>query len=401
MPRNVAVSSASLSGLIALLESPLAALVVGALVAGKVYDLQTLCGSPDPGDPGLTDADFAAASDYFNVVAVGQAGLKINQWVDHMLWPLMCNCTDGTVPPASTTAPLPAVGLNPGLPGGVNGPTCWDQNATIAQNGQFRWSWNRLFPLNGDMPGWSGPGPAPQRLPTPLPTSVYWTGTRHSTGGSLAHWNATMQFHDAAGALIGAYSQFIGDTPPETVVTFGGAVPTNGAYCDVWMNTINTTSFQTDLAQGHIQLFCGGNTPSSPQVPCCPPDPSLDARLYRIEQYEQIIIKLLGTAFVSHVDGTRHSGLTGSGSIVLVDSVDAVRVEITSSLDGWPSNPGVPTYYFSLGFITSIAAESPLKGWRLVYGSQTFPIVSYADQIGYTLPPGVSIDLVELLPSRT
>jgi len=75
------------------------------------------------------------------------------------------------------------------------------------------------------------------------------------------------------------------------------------------------------------------------------------------------------------------------------------RVEVTSPLASWPHNPGSPNYYISLGFITSIAAGSPLKGWRLVYGSQTFPIMSYADQIGYTLPASVSIDLVELLPA--
>jgi hypothetical protein len=146
-------------------------------------------------------------------------------------------------------------------------------------------------------------------------------------------------------------------------------------------------------------LFCGPGGATNPVVPCCPPDPLLDARLSQILQYEKIIVQLLGAPLHSHVDGTRHANLIGSGSITLVDSVDAIRVEVTSSLTGWPNNPGDPNYYFSLGFITSIAAGSPLKGWRLVYSAQTFPIVSYADQIGYTLPPGVQVAIVELIPA--
>jgi hypothetical protein len=90
--------------------------------------------------------------------------------------------------------------------------------------------------------------------------------------------------------------------------------------------------------------------------------------------------------------------VTGDGTLTLVASCAAVRVHVTTDLSTWPNHPGSPNYYLSMGFITSIAAGSPLKGWRLVYGSQTFPIAAYADQIGYTLPPGITATVTELLP---
>jgi len=177
------------------------------------------------------------------------------------------------------------------------------------------------------------------------------------------------------------------------------AIPTTAVYWFVYAAPYGFLGTgPTNNCQSHLQLYCAG-TPTTIVQPCCPTDPALDVRLRRIEQLEQVIIQLLGHGGGKHVDGTRHAGLTNSGTINLIDSIDAVRVEVKTSLSGWPNNPGSPNYYFSLGFITSIAAGSPLKGWRLVYGSQTYPIVTYADQIGFTLPPGVSIDLVELLPA--
>jgi hypothetical protein len=146
-------------------------------------------------------------------------------------------------------------------------------------------------------------------------------------------------------------------------------------------------------------LYCGTDNPLTVVTPCCPPDPTLEQRLAYLIQLAHANIALTGQSLRGHVDGTRHSGLSGSGTVTLVDGVLAVRVEIKTGLSSLQLNPGSPNYYFSAGFITPIAAGSPLKGARLVYSAQTYPVPSYTDQIGFTLPPGVTVDIVELLPA--
>jgi hypothetical protein len=393
------VGGAALTAAAGAFASPYAAVVIAGILAGTAFDLVKLCTAPDPGDPVLTATDFEHALIISTWEEQQAATARINQWIQHMLWPVYCNCADGTLPPASTSAPLPTTGINTGLPGGTAGATCWDANATINYNGNFQWWFNDYLPPGTDAPGWpAGSGPPPNHLPTPLPTSITFSGTAHSSVTGNQFYNAAIYFRDAAGIIITSGSIIGTQTDCNVPFSLNGAVPTNAAYITPVINSVNNTT-PNPTATGRIQLFCGSNTSTTPVVPCCPTDPLLDIRLRRIEQLEEIIIKLLGHGGGGHVDGTRHANLTGSGTVTLVDGIDAIRVEVRSSLAGWPNNPGSPNYYFSLGFVTSIAAGSPLKGWRLVYGSQTFPIVTYADQVGYTLPPGVTIDLVELLPA--
>jgi hypothetical protein len=401
MGLNIVVTATAIEGLIGILESPLAALAILPIVAGKAYYLQTFCGAPQPADPVLTDQDFRDALDVGNVVASGNAGLRINQWLDYMLWPLMCDCTDGTSPPPVTNTTVPGLGVNPGLPAGPTGANCWAASATFQSASVQTTYFNSLFPRTSDMPDAGYPAnQKAQHLPLPLPTSLTASVTTHNMGSTNTLWSWTLQFLDASGAPLGTGSIFSPSLSGDTTYTASANVPASavGARFFAQGPVPNRTDFSYEPS---LTLYCGTQTPTSIATPCCPPDATVDVRLRRIEQLEQVIIKLLGHALVGHVDGTRHSNLSGSGSIVLVDSVDAIRVEVTSDPSGFEVNPGTPNYYFSMGFITSIAAGSPLKGWRLVYLHQTYPIVSYADQIGYTLAPGVHVDIVELLPAAS
>lgn len=396
---NIVVTATAIEGLVGIFETPLAALAILPIVAGKAYYLQSFCNAPQPADPILTDLDFKAALDLSDFGATGRAGQRINQWLDFMMWPLLCNCADGTAPPPVANTTVPGLGANTGLPGAATGVTCWKATAVFkSATVQVTW-FNSLTPKTTDLPGTGFPaGQQPQHLPVPIPTSVSVSVTTHGLIGPAANWAWDLEYLDATGALIPATGIFSPSLNGDRTYAAAGPVPANAAGIQFLATgpVPNQPQFSYDV---DLNYYCGTNTPTTPQVPCCPPDPSMDVRLRRIEQFEQIIIGLLGQQLLGHTDGTRHSHLTGNGSVVLVDSVTAVRVEVTSSLTDWDVNPGVPNYYFSLGFITSIAAGSPLKGWRLVYGSQTYPIQPYSDQIGYTLAEGVSIDLVELLPA--
>lgn len=149
------------------------------------------------------------------------------------------------------------------------------------------------------------------------------------------------------------------------------------------------------------QVYCGGQGPNSPDS-CCPPDPLTMLTLNNILQIvEEIEAKIGGTTLGPYVDGTRHRALSGNGTIAISPTAAAIRVEIDTSLTGYPNNPGDPNYYFSLGFVTPFALGTPLKGQRLVYNRQIFSWPTYTDQIGYTLEPGLVVDLVELTRSAS
>jgi hypothetical protein len=112
---------------------------------------------------------------------------------------------------------------------------------------------------------------------------------------------------------------------------------------------------------------------------------------------EHVIIGLLGTQLHGLVDGTRHTGLAGGGSLTFVDNAKAVRVEITDLPAGWPQVAQVPPYLWSAGFVTPLAEDVPMRGQRLIYEKQTFPLLPQATGLAWQLPPQLIVDIVELL----
>lgn len=402
-PRFIAVTSAAIDGFVSAVvgaaTNPYAGAALNGVLAGKTYDANTICAAPDPGDPGLSVTDFINAAQAGGQPIVDTAIAKLEQWFIHMLWPNLCSCADLTDPPASTSAPLPVIGTNPGMPSGVMRANCWDVSSVQGQDAHQSTWYTQLSPSTGTpFPGAWGQssGPRPTSLPQPAPSFVQFDFTLH--GNPVTDkYTAQLNAWDINGNLLPNQGLALTTTPCEVVSTFAEALPSNTGF--IQLGVFHTTGTDITLkSSGRLQYFCGSNNTSTILTPCCPPDLSLDLRLRRIEDLEHIIINLMGQSGLGHTDGTAHTGLTGAGSITLHDSVTAIRVNVTSSLATWPNNPGDPNYYLSLGFITSIAAGSPLKGWRLVYSQQIFPIVAYADQIGYTLPPGVTATITELLP---
>jgi hypothetical protein len=398
LPRQIAVNSSNLSGFLGLILEDPAAIPITLVVGGVLWDLNQLCGAAQPPDPVLTPQDFVDAVDIGNIVANGNAVNRIRQWFNFMMWPTWCDCADGTAPPAATTSPLPNVGVGSGLPAGPIGATCWDATATISKNTPQEYVFARTFPVTSDLPGWDpASGPAPQRLPTPTPTQVFFTGTRNNTIHPNEFFSCSLLCYDTTGARLVA-GDFDGTTTPvNTASRIGGTVVANAGYYWPVVSVIGTLT-DPDTATGRVELFCGPSTPTTPLVPCCPPDTSLDTRLRRIEDYERVIIQLLGTAGRALVDGVRHAGLSGGGSLVFTDAALAVRVEIKNLPPSWPQNVQTPPYLFSAGFITPTAEGVAMRGSRLIYESQTFPLDRHATGIDWQLPVGLTIDIVELLP---
>lgn len=198
-------------------------------------------------------------------------------------------------------------------------------------------------------------------------------------------------------------------TQDDTLLSAGGstqqiAVPWPATGTRVISHVSNTASGDgINAVDGFFQIYCNPTNPTVTQ-PCCPPDPQLQNTLNYILGVEQNIYNLvqqLQTGGLPRLplyqDSTVHAGLSGAGTITLQTKAVAFRVDVTSNITNWPHNIQVPTYYFSMGFVTSYALTSPIKGWRLVYQSQDFPLAAECDQIGYTLPAGITVNITELL----
>lgn len=394
---NIVLQVSAIVGLLTGIATGEAAAFLAPIIAGTQWDGNTLCTRGDPGDPALTQDDFTALSDYFNIPAFNLAVDRVNQLWRHVVFPYWCDCDDGTTPPPASISPLPPVSTNPNLPSGPFGPNCWDTTLTLNPNVAAAVDFSQLGPNLGNMPGWSvNPGPPPRRLPTPLPVSVAFTTMMLPEASAAPQYTGTVQFYDSAGTLISGSSIFSTTTPAGTPTTLTGPVPSTAAYLYLQTNFVGTFSASSE-AEGRLQLFCTGQSPTTPVTPCCPPDELLGRQLNNLTQLVQFLVANASSPADALVDGAHHGPFSGSGSVLLEAECAAVRVTVQNDLSVWPKNPGTPDYFFSLGFVTSYAEGTPLKGWRLVYSSQTFPLATYADMVGWTLPPGVSITVTEQL----
>jgi hypothetical protein len=233
----------------------------------------------------------------------------------------------------------------------------------------------------------------PIALPSPLPASLEFRQTVHSDMGVGTH-DCDVNFWDANSISISS-GQIHGPLAnTDAVCVARGPVPTNARYMATY-GEWQGSDVQSGTATGQMIFYCTGQSPTAPEVPCCPPDPSLDARLTYLTNLVVQLAGMLQAPVDALVDGAIHGPFSGTGSVLLNAECAAVRVDVLTDLSLWPKNPGTPTYYFSLGFITSYAEATPLKGWRLVYSSQSFPVHTYADMIGWTLPDGVQIRITE------
>lgn len=154
----------------------------------------------------------------------------------------------------------------------------------------------------------------------------------------------------------------------------------------------DTSTWQIETIVACSQSATG---PGGPCQPCT--DPAVTQLLSTLLQLTTSIFQSLPGLPRSYGESTIHSGLTGNGVITLGPSAIAIRANITADTTGGLIRAGSPAYYFDRGYIVELAVEGPIrKPVRLVYNPQLFQISSVTDQIGYTLPAGLTISITEL-----
>jgi hypothetical protein len=373
-----------------------------ALAAGALnFATNVVCVQDPPPDPGLTQQDIVDATAVMDPIRALPAQARVEQWFRHRYWWEICQCVSGATPaPPLMSDPNTGVGVGYGAPSGANPAPCWigtgALNVTIPQMSGHVYvePWLPAGPGSTiNVPSVNAPFVC---IPPPGTKSVSWR---------IQHTSSTVPHKVKFGAytVSGGNTNLatMGDSAISGVQTGKVAydpVTSSRPYCAI--QVVSEPAFFGNWQAnwtGEVSFDCG--TPGSTIVqPCCPPDPLLDIKL------NQILGLVMGLynrveGPIAWVDGTRHSGLTGKGQFQLTGQAVAIRVEVTRLPDHPDILDGNPLFYWNMGFITPLAFDTPLRGWRLVFQHQTFTLQNVTDAIAYTLLDNTGIDVVELLAS--
>jgi hypothetical protein len=200
-------------------------------------------------------------------------------------------------------------------------------------------------------------------------------------------------FYNSSAALISGGGVLSGPQYPNNNTSGSLAIPATASYW--YANTgysFPNCGAVTGQAQVKTQVLCA---PAGTLASCCPPDPSITLALNSVLQLlNQIQAELQHPALT---DGTVHSGLSGSGSLVFTGVARAIRVNVASIPPGLSSGIGVPPFVASLGFITPLAEGVGMRSQRLSFQTQTFALDAIATGVGWNVSPGLTFSITELV----
>jgi hypothetical protein len=91
-----------------------------------------------------------------------------------------------------------------------------------------------------------------------------------------------------------------------------------------------------------------------------------------------------------------HSGLTGAQAITLSSGARAVSWTVTVLPPNASFDPGLPNYYFNLGFVTPIVQGRYIRSTRVVFTPQLLALPEACHEVAVDLEPGVVVELLEL-----
>lgn len=360
--------------------------------AAQSIDLGPFCTGDPPAMPTFSALEIA---DIINPLGITSAPTlaKVGDLVEIAAWYAFCECVSGS-PPTPTpppTYPPTAPTINP--PGFTTPPnSCWSK------------TWN-----SGPMGGFALPadvfppppvGRTQQRIAYveafPGSPTFQFTWTCNTDGSANETLWGDVAFFDTGGRSLGTIR-----TPaiaPGAAPFTENIVPPAG-----WDRMQASTAFVsgptgTNTATVQLTIFCDKSGNGTPVSNCCPPDPSLEARLVRMQQLLELIFQGLPTVPTSYAEATVHAGLIGQGTVTLVDAPIAVKVTITNDNPHLGVSAGTPAFLWDRGYIVPIAAEGPIAGiTRLEYSPQLYILPLLTEQIGWKTGPGVTVSITELV----
>jgi hypothetical protein len=338
-------------------------------------ELGPFCASDPPALPTFTEDEVFSLlavrldADYVSGLA------KARDFVLRILWFDLCECTSGTPvafvePTLPTNTPLPiGPALDPAVACQSGGTplTAFDLNSGSGNIG------------NSDFRGLNATS-------VRLTARKVQAGAVHGNITWIAHWQTAPS------------STFLYETtythPPDGVDHEFLITPPAQAGYVIW--EFLCTAGTTDSAVVSWDWYCNGNSPTTTQTPCCPPDVSTQSYLDIILNMVTLIQRQ--AVPFAYVYGANHAGLTDSDEIA-AQGLIGVSVDVTTLPDSYGRSAGTPEALFDVGFVSLGTADGWVESRRIDHdGSLVLPTSAGAfTRIGYTLAPGVEISIRELV----
>jgi len=412
----IALSSVAIDAfLTALGFGEISTLISGFLGAIVEIDVSSYCSADPPADPMLTSTDIA------NAILLSQPSIslpaqaKVAQWFLSRYWWQICQCTSGTTPSPPTLSNPGGASTNPGLPGGSNQP-CFSGSAT--DNNPVPASGNVIHDLTGmllpvgsgslsvthmnidgtiNLSGTAWDIPATITSIQINASATQFDSTLPGANVMAVNWNT----FDSSGNLIDSQilcQALSGDTALTNNIVRGGPIWNSSATYFAIASMSQAISGHTGALQG-ITLTstcsCNGN---GLQEGCCPPDPSIEAKLDQIIGLVTSLYQGAPTALTSYAAGSAHTGLSGDGTISIATDAIAIQVEITTDPGFYGMSAGFSNYLYDRGYVVPVISTfGPIAGQnRLVYAEQMLILPALTDEIGYSLAAGVVVTITEL-----
>ncbi len=370
---------------------------VALLIDAFVWDALSDCTSDPPAMPTAADLSLTNAIGGIFNPGFGTWLTAVNNLLKNWAWSQWCHCNSGAAP--TFTFPPPSVGSSSPPRGATT--ACftgqWSGNVFQATSGV-----STVYPF------------LPQLYPTPFdsnhsngfasdpcnkvtagyyPTiemygsAVLPVGTTHSVAMDIGCFDAS-----------GAYITTLNFSTPATAGTYSlrgtFSIPTNTVFLSL---DFGQTSGGTQATADVTMAWQCNNVSIGQQSGCCD-DSSILASLQYIQQVLNQIYNAIPQPLTSYIDGAAHTGLTGNGTLTLVEAKPlAVRVNITTDINAG-SDSGNPSYLFDRGYIVPVINSAPVRDFvRLTYNPQLYLLPDLTQQVGYTLPTGEVVTITELI----
>jgi len=352
---------------------------IAAYLGSLAYDVDQICSTDPPDEPTIVTSDW-----FF---LIGQGGdrtqhlasvAKFDQLIRHWLWYQNCECIAGTTadPAAPQSQPTDWPTPDPNGRGLAAAPclTFGPESRGVASSGGFAVGAAAFAPLTV----------------TAITADVENAIT--SGAGATAQIRFEYQLQASGGTTVGPRYDFaLTPTSAKHTVT----IPYIPGYTHLELYINGTAGTGFSLATVTFYFWCNGDDPSGGgQLECCS-DPHLSVQVQEILDLVTLLQRYV--APFALIDGEHHvvfdQGEFDVGRVV------GIRVESGSSL---PSSIGVldghPDELFDFGKISWGDADGFAHSERITtlpFESTPFQASRFT-RVGFSLAPGVTVDMVEL-----
>lgn len=355
-------------------------------------NIDTLCASDPPTVGSVPSADVFGGLLQGVFSPVQAAQLWIESLLQNAIWYQWCQCSAGAQP-TLPTYPGPPTGLPVVNPPQLSPPTA----VPCAQYAGTSSGFHGASDFRTEFPVQSAfntiiLGTLPSGFTSINLNMAVSTGTP-TPGGA---WTLNVSFFGAAGISNslggGTLTVATGASGSALIPTKPGAV-----YYYVW-SAVNGSAgvLYPETLTLSAQLYCGGSAPGSVTAPCCPPDAFSTGMLQQI--LSLVTLQQRQTAPFAYLSSTVHAALTGAGSVA-VSGILALKAALTALPSNVGQEAGTPLSLFGAGWINLGTSDGFEERVQLTSTAQLIVprMGGIITTVGYSLPPGVTLTLTELI----